>query len=774
MIGNGCTSCAAPSRHRLQRTALPLALLAAFSAASPGMAASTPCILNELVAGPGHVCAIRGDSGLTCWGSNELGEASPPSGSFTSVAAGGNQSCAIRTNGQLVCWGNTGSQVPRKGVYKFVSAGDQSGCAISTDNDLTCWGNAGGGTAAVPPGKFTAVSVSAGGGGHVCAIREDSTIACWGEDGNDQASPPPGSGFFQVSSGYFHSCATGDDDVLCWGFDNVGQASPPAGPFEQVAAGHYHSCGVRIDGGVECWGTAPYGQASPPPGEFSRVATNDFFTCGLRTNGTAVCWGNNVGGSTQPPAQAPCAACGDGVQEGAEQCDDGNTEAADGCSATCQNECGDFAISGVEECDASAGSDSDCCTSVCRFAPLAAPCADDGDSFTADECSAEGECTHRDNSNDCDDEDFCTVQDHFVGIQCLGSARDCDDGNPCTDDSCSSQQGACLHIANSAPCSDGRFCTTNDSCFSGLCGGDPYDCDDGDQCTSDACVEVVDSCSSLSVASSCDDGLFCTVSDVCSGGSCTGIVRDCADQDAATTDSCNESSDECENGGPTIDCGDGATDEPEQCDDGDSTFQPGDYCSSDCTLTRCGVPTDDDATSPATKDALYTLRAAVGVAICDVRVCDVNGSGSITTGDALNVLRAAVGQPIKLDCTPSCPGELDYLLGSWHFEFETGEFEFDDYVTFDLVSTSECQVFGSDSFNPSIPVYGRSAAALDHDYAVLIPLALACRLYVFDRVESDSVVGYELSFWADPDAPNGCSSMPISGIENPASGFRVP
>ncbi len=49
----------------------------------------------------------------------------------------------------------------------------------------------------------------------------------------------------------------------------------------------------------------------------------------------------------------------------------------------------------------------------------------------------------------------------------------CDDGNPCTYDTCDPDLG-CLHAYNSDPCSDGNACTTNDTCNGGACvGGNP-------------------------------------------------------------------------------------------------------------------------------------------------------------------------------------------------------------------------------------------------------------------------------------------------------------
>jgi hypothetical protein len=63
------------------------------------------------------------------------------------------------------------------------------------------------------------------------------------------------------------------------------------------------------------------------------------------------------------------------------------------------------------------------------------------------------------------------------------TAAECDDGDGCTTDACVS--GAC----SSTPidCNDGDACTT-DSCTAGACAHAPLDCDDGQDCTADRCV----------------------------------------------------------------------------------------------------------------------------------------------------------------------------------------------------------------------------------------------------------------------------------------------
>lgn len=98
-------------------------------------------------------------------------------------------------------------------------------------------------------------------------------------------------------------------------------------------------------------------------------------------------------------------------------------------------------------------------------------------------------------------------------------------------------------------------------------------------------------------------------------------------------------------------CGNEAVEEPETCDDGDTEFVPGDFCSAECESFACGVPTTASSASPKTSDALFVLKAAVATSNCDVRVCDANGSGSVTSADALVILRIAVGQTVE----PACP-----------------------------------------------------------------------------------------------------------------------
>jgi hypothetical protein len=69
-------------------------------------------------------------------------------------------------------------------------------------------------------------------------------------------------------------------------------------------------------------------------------------------------------------------------------------------------------------------------------------------------------------------------------------------------------------------------------------------------------------------------------------------------------------------------------------------------------LGVCGDPAEVKGSVNAT-DALFMLQVAVGLATCELCICDVDGSGAVTATDALFTLNSAVGQPVLLEC-PAC------------------------------------------------------------------------------------------------------------------------
>jgi cysteine-rich repeat protein len=239
---------------------------------------------------------------------------------------------------------------------------------------------------------------------------------------------------------------------------------------------------------------------------------------------------------------------------------------------------------------------------------------DDGNTSNGDGCSSE-----------CQNEN-CLAQTVAPGFPTVAL---CEDGNVCTADVCNTAVGGgtCEHPAKN--CSDSIVCTA-DSCNpgTGACVHTPNNslCNDGDPCTDDFCA-VGTGCGGTANTDPCDDDNTCTENDICSNKTCSGtFIEGCGF------------------------CGDGQVNPPEQCDDGNATFVAGEYCGVACVRIPCGKPTNSTGVNPKSSDALFTLKAAVGQASCQLRVCDVDNSTKVLSSDALRILRKAVGQSVTLNC----------------------------------------------------------------------------------------------------------------------------
>jgi len=133
-------------------------------------------------------------------------------------------------------------------------------------------------------------------------------------------------------------------------------------------------------------------------------------------------------------------------------------------------------------------------------------------------------------SSDTDYNDL-VIQVHQVFPHECSSGSDCpDDGNECTSAACVA--GACVstNLPSGTGCTDGDACTSFDGSVGGAdacdgggtCRGTPVVCNDGKQCTADACVAGSCVFTDLPSGASCDDGNVCTLSDTCTGGVCRG------------------------------------------------------------------------------------------------------------------------------------------------------------------------------------------------------------------------------------------------------------
>ena len=118
----------------------------------------------------------------------------------------------------------------------------------------------------------------------------------------------------------------------------------------------------------------------------------------------------------------------------------------------------------------------------------------------------------------------------LAGDPCTTNAQ-CNDGNPCTIDKCVQRKCVYTNKVDGTSCSDGNACTRTDACQAGRCvGGPAVVCAPPNQC------QIASGCNPSSgrcvyqakAGSACDDGNSCTQNDRCTSaaaGVCKGAVR---------------------------------------------------------------------------------------------------------------------------------------------------------------------------------------------------------------------------------------------------------
>jgi cysteine-rich repeat protein len=207
--------------------------------------------------------------------------------------------------------------------------------------------------------------------------------------------------------------------------------------------------------------------------------------------------------------------CGDGTQQGGEQCDDGNTVDGDGCTATCQ-----FELLPESVCNDLFDSDQDglfdCQDPDCQALGVCTP----GNGITGEPCTSASDCAANNNDPFCIDENQFDFPLGYCSEFCNVNTQDCTGDAICLDLDLNAPSGLCF---------DG--CTVNSDCRAGytcqdlfLTGdlfcfvGEETLCDDGLDDEQDGLIDCADpDCSIDPVCSICGDG-FLTAGEQCDDG----------------------------------------------------------------------------------------------------------------------------------------------------------------------------------------------------------------------------------------------------------------
>ena len=343
---------------------------------------------KEIATAQWHSCALRENGTIACWGDNDSGQLGSGHTSeeleesavpvqvaditdAIAIATGKRHSCALREDSTIACWGSDNGlgrfgeiksefqETAQPGTFPVpvqvtditdavaIATGEDHSCALHQNGKISCWGynlwgrlgnGQSGAEESDTPVEVAGISnakdiAAVAGLDHTCVLLESGSISCWGyykrfgiyqRSASIEIVEIDGiSNAIDIAAGWFHSCALHETGTIsCWGVNSNGDlASEYFDPVEvegitdaiAVAAGSGHSCALHENGTISCWGDNSSGQLGNGTGgeigdesmvpvrvngisDAVAISAGGIHSCALHENGTISCWGGNSWG----------------------------------------------------------------------------------------------------------------------------------------------------------------------------------------------------------------------------------------------------------------------------------------------------------------------------------------------------------------------------------------------------------------------------------------------------------------------------------------------
>ncbi|MBK6517908.1 MAG: DUF4215 domain-containing protein [Polyangiaceae bacterium] len=368
----------------------------------------------------------------------------------------------------------------------------------------------------------------------------------------------------------------------------------------------------------------------------------------------------------EAPAPNDCVVsiCGDGLITGAEECDDGDTDAGDGCDDTCGVEPGWTCLNEPSQCEP-------------------APCDDDSDCFTCNEHF--GLCV-----SGCDDDADCPMS-FFCDEQFGLCVPVCDADDDCPGGMCNRGTGVCVECIADDDCPRGLTCSG-----AGTCGPE---CNEDIPCPGALlCDALLEICVECLVDDDCDGGLSCLDGQClpecqeevdCGGDPCNetiGVCVECLVDNDCEMGVCDEPVGQCVECVEDVDCPTGVCDEPlnicvvcvvdADCPMGvcDTTVPecvecledadcPGDEVCDEQAQVCVQCVDDADCPTGVCDEAAQTCVECVDDADCEAGVCDEAAQECVECVEDTDCPEGETCDPVTNTCSetppPGCTSDDD-------------------------------------------------------------------------------------------------------------------